>query len=300
MTDTLPGWRNIKWHPERDRVALWDITYNCNLACNHCYNEEYRGNHADKFLPMLRNMEVLGSLAEDGFNKVNLLGGEPLTVPYVPHIIERGQKLGIDVSITTNGLLLNGRLAEQLAELGFSRVEFSLAGLREETNAAVRGRGVLRRVLRNLRSFADLLARRGVPNRTAVNLSVTSLNQDELTELYRFCCEWGLAAANVHLTQPMGAASDHLELVEADPQAVLDAYEAAIQTWGPAIVLTLDTRPPTALFLTHKYGLRQPLFRADCPAGDRTIVVQPDGARVACRLQRMRKAPLAAPPDGPL
>jgi len=299
MADTPPGWRNIKWHSEQRRVAMWDITYHCNLACNHCYNEEYRGNHADEFLPQGRSVEVVDGLAEDGFDEVNLLGGEPLSVPHVPRILQRGRKVGINVSITTNGLLLKEQLAERFADLGFSRIAFSLAGLHEDTNAAVRGRGVLERVLRNVRSFADLLARRGVPNETSINLSMTSLNQDELSGLYAFCCEWGLSAASVHLTQPMGAAGDRLDLIEADPRGVMDAYEAAIQTWGPGVALTLDTRPPAAHFLAYKFGLRQPLFRADCPGGDQTVCVQPDGSRAACRLQTMRKARLATPRTDP-
>lgn len=276
---------------KQNRLAMWDITYYCNLNCTHCYNQENLTRKISKH-QLAYDIAVIDDLVNDGFDEINLAGGEPLSVPHIAQLVEHGIQIGGNISINTNGLLLTSSLAKHFAQMDFSQISVSLAGLKETTNAPVRGKGVLKRVQKNIQHYANLLVQADSPNYLTLNLSVTSWNVDEMTGLYSFCEELGVAAASVHLTQPMGAALDHPDVIENSSNRILGGFEKLIQGWGKDITLILDTRPATTHYLSRKYCLSHQQIMADCPAGDRNIYVQPNGSKLACKLQVLHKADL--------
>jgi cyclic pyranopterin phosphate synthase len=133
------------------RVSLTD---KCNFRCTYCMPTEG--------LPWLAREDVLTAIEIErlarlfvrlGVREVKLTGGEPTVRPEIPEIVRRIRGLGheIDISITTNGYLLD-RLARSLREAGLDRITVSCDSLLRHRFAEMTRRDALERVMRGLRA----------------------------------------------------------------------------------------------------------------------------------------------------
>ena len=86
-----------------------------------------------------------------GVSSVRLTGGEPLLRPDVVDIVSGIANLGVEVSMTTNGLRLPG-LAAPLRDAGLHRVNVSLDTLDRETFKAMTHRDRLVDTLAGIRA----------------------------------------------------------------------------------------------------------------------------------------------------
>jgi radical SAM protein with 4Fe4S-binding SPASM domain len=107
----------------RPRFVDWAITSRCNLRCGHCLAERERE------LPPELLPRLAGEVVDLGPDWVILEGGEPLLREDLPRLL--GEMENLDLYLITNGSVLNGRLAGELAERGV-RVVFSLDGVSRE------------------------------------------------------------------------------------------------------------------------------------------------------------------------
>jgi len=118
------------------------ITDRCNLRCVYCSPERKR-----RFIPkreLLTPAEIArfaGAAMRHGLRKVRVTGGEPLMRKDVFEIISSVKSLGVrDVSLTTNGILLEG-MARRLKASGLDRVNISLDTLSPKRYAEMTGGG---------------------------------------------------------------------------------------------------------------------------------------------------------------
>lgn len=84
------------------------ITENCNLRCQYCMPEE--GIQLSPKSHIMTKDEILGIANEFvklGVKKIRLTGGEPLVRKDAKEIIEGLAKLGTELTLTTNGLLVD-------------------------------------------------------------------------------------------------------------------------------------------------------------------------------------------------
>ena len=122
-------------HPlvrDAQRVYL-EPTTRCNLRCRTCIRsvwEDDEGHMAastfDAFLAGLEELPELSRVVFAGF-------GEPLTHPRLLEMVAAVTQHGLAVSIATNGLLLDARLAAELVRLGVDRLVVSVDGALPET-----------------------------------------------------------------------------------------------------------------------------------------------------------------------
>lgn len=134
---------DTRGRPLRDlRVSVTD---RCNMRCRYCMPREVFG--AD--FPYLPPADVLtyeeidrlvGLFAGLGVEKVRLTGGEPLLRKDLPELIRRLSLHGVELAMTTNGVLLP-RYAPALSAAGLDRVTVSLDALDEATFAAITDSG---------------------------------------------------------------------------------------------------------------------------------------------------------------
>lgn len=99
------------------------LIFGCNLRCEMCnhWREPRQG-----LLPMQRFEEILGELAALGCRKVHLSGGEPLLRSQVPELVAHADQLGLRVTLTTNGTLVDKDLARGLIQAGLRGVNISI------------------------------------------------------------------------------------------------------------------------------------------------------------------------------
>jgi radical SAM protein with 4Fe4S-binding SPASM domain len=90
-------------------------------------------------IPSGRFIEVLNELAGLGTKKIHLSGGEPMLRPQVPEIVEQASSLGIKVTMTTNGTLIDKVKAKRLVEGGLRGVNISIDSPIRKTHEKIRG-----------------------------------------------------------------------------------------------------------------------------------------------------------------
>lgn len=169
--------------PAPEEIYL-EVTNRCNLKCRTC--PQFFG-MAERFhdLSWERFLEITGQF--QALRRVVLHGiGEPLLNPRLGDMIRHLKGRGAYVLFNSNGLLLRGRKAQDLAGSGLDELRVSIDGGTPATYQAVRGVDGFDRILGNLRRFAALKAQLGVES-PRVSLWVTGMRTTiaDLPELVR-------------------------------------------------------------------------------------------------------------------
>ena len=112
-------------------IVIWNLTRNCNLSCVHCYAAAQPRQFSGELSPQ-QAMAAAESLAQAGARMVVLSGGEPLYRADIFDIAARLRALGVAVSLSSNGTLIDKPAAEKIARAGFSYVGVSLDGLEDD------------------------------------------------------------------------------------------------------------------------------------------------------------------------
>jgi radical SAM protein with 4Fe4S-binding SPASM domain len=134
----------------------------CNHRCTFCA-KDYLG-YQGRFLQTgatLRLLEELGSL---GIRSIMYGGeGEPLLHPDIADLVTGTRGAGIDVAMSTNGVLLTGNLAEKILP-ALSWIKFSIDAGSAPTYAAIHRtkEDDFRTVLANVADAARIIDRRGL------------------------------------------------------------------------------------------------------------------------------------------
>lgn len=173
---------------ENSTLMQFFLTDGCNLRCPHCLMKAtVKGENE------LSTEEVLATLSaykNNGGEVVTFSGGEIAMRSDLVQIISHCRSLGLQVGLLTNGTLWDESLINKVAS-SLARVQVSVDGFSEATNARIRGKGNFEKSLRTV----DLFTRAGVKVEIAVTPMLTdSLEQEaplfvawakELKELYK-------------------------------------------------------------------------------------------------------------------
>ena len=118
------------WHQGK-RIAPIHIdmglTKDCNLRCLYCYGKVQK---LDKsVIPSEALLSFMRDAAEVGVKSIAMIGdGEPLMNPAVYDAVDTGYESGLDLSMGTNGILLNkNKIAGLLNKLTYLRFNISAA-----------------------------------------------------------------------------------------------------------------------------------------------------------------------------
>ena len=136
-------------------------TNRCNHNCYYCHYkspyldlDEY--NSSDE-IPKEKMMELISDMKDMGVNAVTFSGGgEPLLYTYIEEAVEAVTRAGIDLSIITNGSLLEGRKAALLAKARWVRISQESAA--SETYSKIRGTGqdAFKLLCNNIQNFVKI------------------------------------------------------------------------------------------------------------------------------------------------
>ena len=137
---------------EKPEYIVWVFTAKCNLNCLHCYTHRLR-NRGE--LSLEEKIRIAESIGESGVKYVNLTGGEPLTHPHLPSILQTLSEYSIDKSIVTNGVVVSGNTLDLLYKTN-TYVFVTVEGPRE-VHDAIRGRGTYDSVVRNIKALKKTL-----------------------------------------------------------------------------------------------------------------------------------------------
>ena len=107
--------------PFKPLYVKMKVFYGCNLKCEMCNHwRETR----EPPVSSERLEEIIRELGGLGTKKVHISGGEPMLRPQIPEFVELASSLGIKVTMTTNGTLVDKAKAKRLIEGGVARHKY--------------------------------------------------------------------------------------------------------------------------------------------------------------------------------
>ena len=177
------------------RKIYVEPTTECNLLCRTCVRHAWSDPTAKMkdtaFDRLMEQAEDFPDLSQIVFCGI----GEPLTHPGILDMIRKARHGGLEVSLNTNGHLLDKAVCKELIRLGVSRIVVSIDSLEPETYRAMRNADLLP-VLQNLRDFNTAKRDMGslMPKLEIVFVAMRR-NRHELTELIRLASD--LAATKI-------------------------------------------------------------------------------------------------------
>ncbi len=115
----------------------WHLTEKCNFKCFFCFakyniNEKELHNNTNNIDLLLNKLYLYFSKTYKVVN-LNLVGGEPLLSKNINYIIEKAFNLGFNVSIISNGSLINKEFLDDNSKY-LSTIGISIDSLNNETN----------------------------------------------------------------------------------------------------------------------------------------------------------------------
>lgn len=119
-------------------IVAWETTRACNLACVHCRASAMPEPPPGE-LTTSQGTALLDDLAASGVRLVILSGGEALVRGDILELAAHGTRLGLRMTLATNGTLVTADVARALRDAGVVRVSVSLDGVTRATHDGFRG-----------------------------------------------------------------------------------------------------------------------------------------------------------------
>ncbi|MGN0855699.1 MAG: radical SAM protein [Kiritimatiellia bacterium] len=153
---------------DRTSTAMFYLTYDCNLQCEHCYMYAQKRRGAP--LTVAEYSDIFASLRGGGVDEATFSGGEPLMRKDFWEIISASHENGLTSKVFSNGTLWTDADIEN-ARSREIKVQISIDGVDERSSSAVRGVHAFKKA----RSTAVKLAKAGIEVEVATTPLMTNI-----------------------------------------------------------------------------------------------------------------------------
>lgn len=174
------GLKNVR---AQIRDAQIKIVEACNSRCVTC--DIWKKNN-NREMSLKTYQKVIKELKKVGLRSVGLTGGEPLLNTNLVEICKFTKKEGLNLSISTNGLLLNRKI-EEIAKY-VDNLSVSLDGI-GKTNDNIRGiKGYFKLVTSSIEKIREKYPKIKI----SISTTITNTNFDEIEEILKWCKRYKL------------------------------------------------------------------------------------------------------------
>lgn len=136
-------------HKHVFRGIEFGLTFNCNFRCNHCLCSRIDESDTRKEMTPQEYGDVCRQAMKMGALTFGLEGGEPFVYKEWEKVIEELQPHYNHIEISTNGYLIDEKIAKKCADLGVDTLNISLdSGIPELHDVFRRRKGSFERVMR--------------------------------------------------------------------------------------------------------------------------------------------------------
>jgi MoaA/NifB/PqqE/SkfB family radical SAM enzyme len=264
----------------------WEITHVCNLRCRHCQvgNRLHQARHPDKdhVLRILKRIEL-----SDVAN-VGLLGGEPLTLPWLDTVVEDLSAKGIAVTINTNGLLIEEQALTSMAKNAFRlSLMISLDGVDAQTHERIRGSGTFATTMRNLVLARDVLKAYG--HKIGIACTINQYNQPNVQRMVELARELDLDILQLRTVKAAGNAAKNFQQLAADNHKLIGdtlgfLLPSLLERQGSGPTVLLDYQTNRLLRLACQYrGARYVPNYTGCSGARTSAALDPMGRLWPCQ-----------------
>lgn len=271
--------KNIPIAPKKQLNYVEDVlniavTYGCNLACPHCYANAHK--RLDNEMSTVEIMKIIDDLSEmpwyNRVSRINLTGGEFFSRRDALEIIRYSYSKGFKIIVTTNGLLVSEKIANELATFSDFQVSVSLDGSCAKYHEEIRGAGTFDPTVRSIERLVDL----GIS--VGINMFVHRGNLEEIGPTLHLASQLGVAAFNSLglMYVGRGKAENGLSKV---PEYELNRVLFEIIRKNP----TYRKLMMNSTFANQIMGIASGVKSHSCGLGtDRSVYIKPDGKLYPC------------------
>lgn len=278
---------------DRPYVISWNLTYRCNLACEHCYLDAGTTplvgtqNFADRSeLGTEECFGVIDQIAAFAPECLTILtGGEPLLRRDILEIVRRAADRGLWVVVGTNGVSITENVARRLSDAGARGLSLSLDALDADRHDRFR---MVRGAWQNTVQGAEILNRTGLP--FIVQTTAGSHNAGELEAIADFAHD-RLAARvwNLYFLVPTGRGQFISDMTPAQYDEVLASLYRIQRKYERRMLVNAKCAPHYIKTVLENAGAEgaAPVRTysggaGGCPAGTHYMGIRPNGDVTPC------------------
>ena len=266
-----------------DFFVQWHLTEKCNLACTHCYQEgrTIKEMTLPEIKSTVRHLSDTIKQWSDSYGipfvlGSSITGGEPFLRKDLPVVLKELADNHFNVSVLTNGTLVDKEKARMLADLPVQGVQVSLEGP-ETIHEEIRGKGSFSSAMKGVERLLDS----GVV--VTLNVTLSEINVDYFKEIVAVATGLGVQRLGFSRLVPYGRGFGLISRM-LSKERVRAAYDEITSTKVPG--LDIVTGDPVASQMGDDTGGEDdddgfPL--GGCAAGVSGITLLPDGTISPCR-----------------
>lgn len=276
---------------QRPYVVSWNLTYRCNLACEHCYldaggkPEVQTENFSDRSeLTTEQCYKVVDDIERFAPEALTILtGGEPLLRRDILPIVRYATSRGLWVVVGTNGVSITENLAQVLLKEGVRGLALSLDALDAKTHDGFRRvRGAWDNTVRGAKILHDT----GLP--FIIQTTVGTHNLGHLESIARFAHdELGARVWNLYFLVQTGRGQFVSDISPAEYDQVLAQLSQIQKSYQGRMVVNAKCAPHYVKQLFEE-DAESPFIRSytggagGCPAGTHYLGIRPNGDVTPC------------------
>ena len=247
------------------------LTYGCNNACGHCYNEEERAGTPS--LTLGEWEQVLDRLHSIGVPHMIFTGGEPTLHPDLVELIGYARALGMVTGVNSNGRrFADEGFTRSVADAGLSHLQVTLQSHRADVHNGMTGTESFDETVAGVRNALDA----GLY--TITNTTLTGKNADQAEEIVSFLHELGLKTFAMNGMIHSGSGCGFSDAIGEDCLApVLVAVRDRAAELGMRFLWYTPT--PYCQLSPVELGLGP----KRCNAAQYTLAIEPDGSVLPCQ-----------------
>ncbi|MBS4030841.1 MAG: putative heme d1 biosynthesis radical SAM protein NirJ1 [Clostridiales bacterium] len=166
-------------------VVVWNSTRTCNLKCIHCYMESDSVKYENE-LSTKEAKQFIDDLAEFKVPVILFSGGEPLIRPDFFDLAKHATDRGIRVTISTNGTLIDKKMARKIKDLGVGYVGISLDGMGAKNDEFRKMPGAFDAALAGIRNCLE------IDQRVGLRFTINRHNYTEMESIFQLIEEEGI------------------------------------------------------------------------------------------------------------
>jgi mycofactocin biosynthetic radical S-adenosylmethionine protein MftC len=245
----------IQFHP----------TLRCNQKCGFCFNGNISDPGSYRDMDKHEAFQLVDMAVKYGISEIDILGGEPLLVPWIKDFISYAMGLKLAVNISTNGSLLAPVI--DLAETGADalNIGFSILGF-SETHNALTGSDNFSKAISGIKRLAS-------DGKGPIVKSVLMReNKDEISGLVDYLTELGVERYFL-LHEDMIGRQDYQALSFPEYYAFYSELKKE-----------KDGKPDIGFVAASGFYKHGAYSKFRCDAGITKIAVMPDGSAFPCNL----------------
>lgn len=176
-------WQILGGYSFQPIFLLVHLTLDCNCHCQYCYQKDdsFYANR-NNFIKPFDFKNILSDIKNSFLikPKLHFFGGEPLVSPYFSQLLDLAQDYQMDVSMTTNGILLNQHL-DQILKSNLKQINISIDGVGQRHDQIRQFKGCFQRVIDNIKKLRSM--EREKKKIININYLITSDNYEHLVDL---------------------------------------------------------------------------------------------------------------------